>query len=256
MKLAVLNTKGGASKSTVSFQVGCTYFLDKGLPVQLLEFDDENKDSEHFSKSKIESKQIEVNAGDGLNDRLREILLNDENLVLDVGGNKTTTLVLEALKSSRMYRKIDLFIIPMSGGSQDVKNAIKTYNMIKEIDKSAKVIFALSRVRNPKRISFQYRDYFVTSESKENEHFVLNDSDVIDMSRNEQRSVYEIAKDTKYKANLEKAFDAALDKNDNERSNTYSIMLEINDEAIGYLSVLEKAYAIIDKVVATDKKEK
>ena len=44
-----------------------------------------------------------------------------KNKVLDIGGNKTSDNVLQGLNSTHMYRMIDLFIIPMSGGSQDLK---------------------------------------------------------------------------------------------------------------------------------------
>ena len=115
-KIIVVNTKGGSAKSTTSFQVVGSYFLSKNLSAQLLEFDDENKDSEHFTKSTIKTDRVEVNGGDGLNDTLREWFLKDENLVFDIGGNKTTTLFIEALKSSRMYKRVDLVIIHMSGG--------------------------------------------------------------------------------------------------------------------------------------------
>ena len=127
--------------------------------------------------------------------------------------------------------------------------------MIKDIDESIKVVFSLSRVRNLKRISFQYKDFFETPESKECKHFILTDSDVVDISRNEKRSIYEIAKDTQYKSTLEKAFDKASDSDDIDKINTFSIMLEITDEAIAYLQVLKKAHDIIDSVIEKDEKE-
>lgn len=253
MKIAVVNTKGGASKSTVSFQVASTYFLEKNLEVKLIEFDDENKDSEHFEKSKIISEQIEVGTGDGLNDMLRTRLLNNDNLVLDIGGNKTTTLMINALSATRMHRKIDLFIIPMSGGSQDVINAFKTHKMILAMNENAKVIFALSRVRNLKRLSFQYKDFFSSDISLIYKHFILQDSDVIDLSRNEKKSVYEIALDAEYKKKLDKLFDKSMDDNDMIQSARLSTLLEIIDEAsIYYKTNLKVAYALIDEVTAKD----
>ena len=125
MTIAVVNTKGGASKSTVAFQVAAASFLAKNQEVQLIEFDDENKDSETFSSSKIESYQVEIGDGTDIEEVLKNTLLvsSSENLVIDVGGNKTTTIIIDGLKKTRLYRKIDLFIIPMSGGHQDLKNA-------------------------------------------------------------------------------------------------------------------------------------
>ena len=123
MTISVVNTKGGASKSTVAFQVAAASFLTKKQEVQQIEFDDENKDSETFSNSKIRSTQVEIGDGTDVDEVLKNTLLvpNDKNLVIDVGGNKTTTSIIEGLKKTRLYRKIDLFIIPMSGSYQDLK---------------------------------------------------------------------------------------------------------------------------------------
>lgn len=256
IKLVVVNGKGGASKSTTSLQVASAYFLDKNLPVKLIELDDENKDSEHFTNSKIVTEQQIVDMGETLSNDLISIMANDENLVFDVGGNKTTTLFLNALKSSRMYRKVDLFIIPMSGGSQDVKNAFRTYETIKEIDENAKVIFALSRVRNLKRINWQYQDFFTNENSKNHDFIALQDSDVIDLSRSQKQSVYELATNRDYKKGLEKEFDKALDKNDNNTVSFLAVTLQIFDECEEYLEkTLKPAFQTIEKNITGDKGE-
>jgi len=233
MKIAVINTKGGASKSTTAFQVSSAYMLSKGLNFKHIELDDENRDAEVFTKSKIASEQMKVGTGDDLNNTIRNLLLNNENLVIDVGGNKTTTLFLENLKKTRMYRLIDLFVIPSSGGSQDIKNLIKTYKMVKEINPDAKVLFVLSRVRNPKRIKFQYANFFQNNkiDEKDKHYIILKDSDVVDLSRNLKKSIYEIVQDEETKKALEKKFDDALLKNDTQTIENLSILLEIMDEA-------------------------
>jgi hypothetical protein len=234
MKIAIINTKGGASKSTTAFQVASAYMLHKGLEFKHIELDDENKDAETFAKSKIVTEQVGVGDGSELNNTLRNLLLQNENLVIDVGGNKTTTLFLENLAKTRMYRLIDLFIIPSSGGSQDIKNAIKTYKMVKNMDNNTKVLFTLSRVRNPNRVKFQYRQFFMSNEIDENDkqnHIILKDSDVIDLSRTLKKSIYEIVQDKETKSKMEEQFDKALLDNNIEKIESLSIMLEIIDEA-------------------------
>jgi len=234
MKVAVINTKGGASKSTTAFQIASAYMLSKGLNFKHIELDDENEDAKTFSDSKIISKQVKVGTGDDLNDTIRNLLLNNENIVIDVGGNKTTSLFLENLKKTRMYRLIDLFIIPSSGGSQDIKNLIKTYKMVKEMNLNAKVLFVLSRVRNPNRVKFQYANFFQSNEIDEKDkqnYIILKDSDVVDLSRLLQKSIFEIVEDKETKAQLEKEFDNALLKGNNDIIENLSITLEIFDEA-------------------------
>jgi len=246
MTIAVVNTKGGASKSTVAFQVAAASFLAKKQEVQLIEFDDENKDSEAFSSSKIKSSQVEIGDGTDVDEVLKDTILvpKDKNIVIDVGGNKTTTIIIEGLKKTRLYRKIDLFIIPMSGGYQDLKNAEKTYEMIKGFN--VPVIFALSRVRNPKRLQFQYGDFFRAF--PEAEYLILTESDVVDLSRRNGKSIYEIAFDEAEKRALEEMLDDAFDDDDNRRIAQFSTLLQIYDESEAYVEkILSPAFEVIEQ---------
>lgn len=258
--IVITNHKGGASKSTTTMQVCGAYGLNKGLKIKIFEFDDENKDSQNFTKSAILSEQIEVGDGSEITTTLRELFTsnnNDDIKLFDVGGNKTTTIFLDGLKKSRMYKKVDLFLIPMSGGSQDLKNAKKTLETILEMDKDAKIMFCLSRVRNPKRVQFQYGDFFSDKELQKNPYIVLKDSDVIDLSRKLKKSVFELATDLDSKKDIEDAFDKALDESDNSKINTLSIMLEIYDEAENYLqTTLIPAFSELDKVLNRNKDSK
>ena len=233
--IAVMNTKGGSSKSTVSFQVCAANFLHKGEDVTLVELDDENRDSEIFEKTSIKTSQKNVGKGDDITTTLREVLITEKhkNLILDVGGNKTTQIIADGLKKSRLFKKIDLWIIPVSGGSQDLVNLEKTYKIIKNIDKDANVMFALSRVRNLERIDFQYLKFFksdVLSERDKENYFILGDSDAIDLSRMMQKSVYELSKDTETKELFETKFDQALEKGDEAKQCHWSTVLEVMDE--------------------------
>ena len=249
MTIAVVNTKGGASKSTVAFQVAAASFLAKNQEVQLIEFDDENKDSETFSSSKIESYQVEIGDGTDIEEVLKNTLLvsSSENLVIDVGGNKTTTIIIDGLKKTRLYRKIDLFIIPMSGGHQDLKNAQKTYELIKDF--GVPVIFALSRVRNPKRLKFQYGEFFKVFPDEK--YLVLKESDVIDLSRRNAKSIYEIAFDEEEKKIIEDMLDDAFDNDDNRRIAQFSTVLQIYDESEEYAEkILKPAFEVIEQLVS------
>ena len=247
MKITVVNTKGGASKSTVAFQIASAYMLNKNLDFKHFEVDDENLDAKTFDKSAINRQQITIGNGDGFNDVVRDLYLNNGNFVVDIGGNKTTTMFLESLKKSRMYRKNDLYIIPSSGGSQDIKNMVKTYELIKDMDENANILFALSRVRNIKRINFQYADFFANF--KNSNYIVLQDSDVVDLSRKLKKSIYEIVKDEKQKRELEAMFDEALDADDSNSIATFSTMLEIVDEAEDfYKNYIELAFKKLDEI--------
>ncbi|MBF7071690.1 hypothetical protein [Aliarcobacter butzleri] len=73
------NGKGGASKSTSIMQVCGAYSLDKEFNVKIWEFDDENKDSQNFTKSAILSEQIEVGDGAEITTTLRDLFTNNND---------------------------------------------------------------------------------------------------------------------------------------------------------------------------------
>lgn len=257
MNIIIVNTKGGASKSTTAMQVIAPYFLVKDQGVELLELDNQNQDAKIFSKSKIKTTQINVDANaKDLNQSIRDLFLaeNKNNRVLDIGGNATTSNFLQSLKSTHMYNMVDLFVIPMSGGSQDLKNAKDTLQMILAMNSNAKVLFALSRVRNPKRVQFQYGDFFNDDELKKYPYITLPESDCIDLSRKLKKTVFELAQDEQEKENINQKLLEAFDKNDKNSIYSYSLVMEIFEDSQNYkIEVIDVAHKVIDEVLNVNK---
>lgn len=253
LNIVVLNTKGGAGKSTTAMQTISTYFLVKAQEVELLELDNQNQDAKIFSKSKIKSTQINVDANaKDLNQTIRDLFLGEDknNKVMDIGGNATTSNFLQSLKSTHMYNMIDLFVIPMSGGSQDLKNAKDTLEMILDMKSNAKILFVLSRVRNPKRVQFQYGDFFQDQKLKKYPYIILPESDCIDLSRKLKKTVYELAQDEEEKQNINQKLLEAFDKNDKNSIYSYSLILEILEDSENYKKeVIDVAHQTLDEVL-------
>ncbi len=251
MNIVIINSKGGASKSTTAFQVACTYFFTKAQEIKLFELDNQNRDSANFSKSLIKSTQIQVDFNKELNNTIRDLFLNQnaQNKVIDVGGNQTTTSFISALQSTHMYNMVDLFIIPVSGGHQDVINAKVTYDLICEFGK--KVVFCLSRARHPHnspRLKFQYQNFFKIF--KNHTYFVLEDSDVIDLSRNLKKSVFELANDEEEIQNINQKLLEAFEKKDNDAIYAYSQIIEILEDAKKYKETnIDVAHQVLDEVL-------
>lgn len=251
MNIVIVNTKGGASKSTTAFQVASTYFLAKIQEIELFELDNQNKDSANFSKSLIKSTQIEVDFNKELNNTVRDLFLNEnaQNKVIDVGGNQTTTAFISALKSTHMHNIVDLFIIPVSGGHQDVINAKTTFDLISDFDK--RVVFCLSRARHPHnspRLRFQFQNFFKTF--KNPTYFVLEDSDVIDLSRNLKKSVFELANDETELQNINQKLLESFEKKDNDAIYSYSQIIEILEDAKKYKETnIDIAHQVLDEVL-------
>ena len=251
--IIIVNTKGGASKSTVAMQVIAPYFLGKEQEVELIELDNQNQDAKIFSKSKIKTKQINVDANaKDLNQTIRDLFLGEDknNKVMDIGGNATTSNFLQSLKSTHMYNMVDLFVVPMSGGSQDLKNAKDTLQMILVMNSNANVLFALSRVRNPKRVQFQYGDFLQDEKLKKYPYIILPESDCIDLSRKLKKTVYELAQDEQEKENINSKLLEAFDKNDKNSIYSYSLIMEILEDSQNYKTeVIDVAHQVLDEVL-------
>ncbi|WP_323595759.1 division plane positioning ATPase MipZ [Aliarcobacter butzleri] len=251
MNIVIINSKGGASKSTTAYQVASTYFLYKNEEVELFELDNQNKDSSNFTNSQIKSVQIQVDFDKQLNNTTRDLFLNQDskNKVVDVGGNQTTTEFINSINQTKMYNLIDLFIIPISGGHQDVVNAKASYELISNFGK--KVVFCLSRSRHPHnspRLKFQYQNFFKTFENPI--YFVLEDSDVIDLSRTFKKSVFELANDDTEIENINSKLLKAFDDKNNDEIYQYSQILEILEDSKKYKETnIDLAHQILDEVL-------
>lgn len=251
MNIVIINSKGGASKSTTAYQVASTYFLYKNEEVELFELDNQNKDSSNFTNSQIKSSQIQVDFDKELNNTVRDLFLNQKspNKVIDVGGNQTTTEFISAINQTKMYNLIDLFIITVSGGHQDVVNAKAVYDFISKFEK--KVVFCLSRSRHPHnspRLKFQYQNFFKTFENPI--YFVLEDSDVIDLSRTFKKSVFELANDENEIENINSKLLKAFDDKNNDEIYQYSQILEILEDSKKYKETnIDLAHQILDEVL-------
>ena len=96
--IIIPQTKGGVGKSTVAMQVIAPYLYKKhGKKITYIEIDDENNDSQSFTRTEIVNKKM---LGTNRLSELDELILMDDNheVIVDVGGNKTSSLVLDEIK--------------------------------------------------------------------------------------------------------------------------------------------------------------
>ena len=162
-KIMILNTKGGVTKSTTAVQIIAPFLYWKSgenEKVNLFEFDDENEDSITFINSKIlNSKRIKI-SGNDLDINLINTILENDNLVIDVGGNKTTTYMINALENTNLINGLDCIVIPLTDGEQDSINAIKVYKKIRDLSNDIKVVFVLGRADKSMDIEIDFGDFF------------------------------------------------------------------------------------------------
>ncbi|MEN4054039.1 ParA family protein [Sulfurimonas sp. NWX79] len=210
LKIAVISSKGGVGKSTISMQLILPYIFEKNgnQIVSHYEFDDENNDSSSYGASSLSKrKQVSV-ASPLLREELAEIFAKDESLCLDIGANKTTMTLIEALSESGMIHFLDLVVIPMLDGEQDAVNASFIYSVLKGNNPDLKFVFALNRVKSVEYVKHQFENYFgdvrgifkninavvdnLFEEDKDN-YLLMLDDEIIKYSRRFGLTIYEMS---------------------------------------------------------------
>ncbi len=109
-------------------------YKQHGKKITYIEIDDENNDSQSFTRTQIVNKRM---LGTNKLSELDELILMDDNheVIVDVGGNKTSSLVLDEIKKVGSFGNVK-WIIPLGDGELDGKNAIATMKKIKKIEEN------------------------------------------------------------------------------------------------------------------------
>eukprot|EP01029_Cantina_marsupialis_P011954 TRINITY_DN2644_c1_g2_i1.p1 TRINITY_DN2644_c1_g2~~TRINITY_DN2644_c1_g2_i1.p1 ORF type:complete len:264 (-),score=52.94 TRINITY_DN2644_c1_g2_i1:705-1496(-) len=255
--IIIPQTKGGVGKSTVAMQVIAPYLYKKhGKKITYIEIDDENNDSKSFTRTEIVDKRM---LGTNKLTELDELILMDDNheIIVDVGGNKTSTLVLEEIKKVGSFGNIK-WIIPLGDGELDGKNAIATLKKIKKIEQNLdeNIFFALNRAisMDLEYVEEQFINFFghkyLESNSvicdfiKKPKYFPVKNDKVITMSRYLGSTVWEMAyNNTDFAAKAMKAKELG----DIESARKYLFFRRIQTEAKDYvLGTLNKIFYDLD----------
>jgi len=265
-KFIVLNTKGGVGKSTVSMQILAPYlFFQNGQneKANLIEFDDENSDSETFDNSDIVKTKRYKLSGNDLDSTLTDIALENEDLIIDVGGNKTTTYILNSLKNTNLIDVFDCVVIPLTDGEQDSVNAVNVYEQIRELSEDIKIIFALSRVNKNYDLEIQFLDFFgdkkgridnrlgLIKKIKDDDRNIIkiDDSESIKISRAFGITVFELSKQNL--DDLKDKMKQFLKDKNTEKSKKASYRITLINKAIQFKDdVLKECFKTINEVVA------
>lgn len=265
LKVAVISSKGGVGKSTIAMQLVVPYLFERcgKRVVNHYEFDDENHDSSSFGASVLSRRgQVDVSSP-LLKEELADIFSQEGALCLDIGGNKTTTTLIEALDESGMINFLDFVVIPILDGEQDAINASFIYTVLKGYNQKLKFVFVLNRVKNLEYANYQFENYFgdtrgifkninavvdnLFDEDKDN-YILMLDDDIIKYSRRFGLTIYEIEQQKKdFLQALENSFAASSPK---EEIKLLSFKNYIAKSADSYVSnVLEVAFKKIDTVL-------
>lgn len=112
----------------------------------LVEMDDLNLDSSWLTESRVMSQQLRV--GNDAGAPIEHLIYGSglDSFVLDIGGNETASKTLNAIGEQLLFRHFDLIVIPVRDEGQDVDNAVKTINMIREHDRDVRIAILLNDI--------------------------------------------------------------------------------------------------------------
>jgi hypothetical protein len=212
-KVIVISSKGGVGKSTVSMQIVIPFLYEYNNEkiVRYYECDDENKETQSYEHSKLADRKS-INMSDKLllSDSLIEAIHTEDCSCIDVGGNKSTTMVINSLSDNGLLFFIDLVVIPLLDGEQDAINAINVYQQLKSLNPDLKFVFALNRARSMEQIHYQFDNFFgdvrgvfenkyeiqrILDENEKDNYISILDENIIKYSRKFGITIYEISKD-------------------------------------------------------------
>jgi hypothetical protein len=141
----VLNTKGGVGKSIISTQI-LTLLANENQEIEIYEIDNNNRTI--LDNTKLTIKSFEANkAAEALDEAFFEALANENKLVIvDAGGGDDTKKIINAIEKAQFGDAE--YYIPINSDLEQQKNLIDTINLIKNIDKKAKINIILNRARS------------------------------------------------------------------------------------------------------------
>ena len=258
--IIIPQTKGGVGKSTVAMQVIAPYLYKKhNKKITYIEIDDENNDSKSFTRTEIVNKRM---LSTNKLQELDEMILMDDNheIIIDVGGNKTSSLVLDEIAKVGTFENVK-WIIPMGDGELDGKNAISTMEKLNKIEKDSQknIMFALNRAISIEDdyLEEQFINFFghqylasnstITDIIQSPKYFALKNDKVITMSRYLGSTVWEMAyNNTDFTAKAVKAKELG----DLQSARKYLFFRRIQTEAKDYvLNTLNSVFLKLDKFI-------
>ncbi|MDN0082468.1 hypothetical protein QU487_06825 [Crenobacter sp. SG2305] len=256
MKLLAIQTKGGCAKSTMAQQVLATYFLSKQLPVTLAEIDDENLDSSFLTESQIKTEQVPFGTGSEASTVIESLLERmGENMVIDVGGNRTATAFIEAAGQGGLLETINAAIVPISAPGQDEINALRTIELLRKKCPKIKIVIAVSRQLVGSDNEFQaiFERYFNADALVDASDAIIYLPQIMALIHSRQlgRTLYEMAH---YKEELASSMlDGMLESQKNGDSKTaikYSRLRASVMQASDAMKFIESAHRTLDTLVA------
>lgn len=245
-----INKKGGVGKSTFSNQILSSYLFDKnGLLNRLIEIDDENEDNASFTKTEIMN--CSIFSTTKIKD-IDDIFFSKDNVIIDVGGNKTATIFLNQMKKVNEFKNV-IWFVPLGAGEQDNLNALETHNEIKKVDKDANIIFVLSKATT-NDLEWEFLNFFghefldtefaICNQINAPIYLTIKSNPILSNARYFKKTTYDLSlnkTDFRSKARVEE---------DKQKRRKHIFMNRVKNEAIEYVEYLKNdVFTKLDELI-------
>lgn len=250
-----ITTKGGGGKSTINQQVAATWLLSRTGEANLIELDDQNQDSAWLTASNIKTAQIPVegDASFALMDVFHDFA--GKSFSLDV-GNQTAEQVIDALGKMQQLQNFDLIFVPVRDVGQDLVNATRTIDLIREAAPAAKIALVLNGLPratqdpNDRRLNTFYGEVFSTAKSYSIPLLILPGIEGYGISRKLGMTLYEISENAESLSGRFSDLGVAADRaGDGQAVRNHMLMLNVISNATTAAGYIKKMHAQIDELV-------
>lgn len=152
--MALIQEKGGCAKSTTAQQIAATYNLARHGASQLLEQDDQNMHCAFLTSSAIEAKQVKLGSENRALEAAQELLVSlRKPTVIDLGGNRTCTVMSREMAANGLLELQDLIMVPVTNPDIEVMKARNVLEMLDEVAPHVRRTIVIARtyqdIRNP-----------------------------------------------------------------------------------------------------------
>lgn len=253
IRFLTTTTKGGSGKSTISQQVAATWLLSRTGAAALIELDDQNQDSKWMEASKIETTQIAVEG-----DATFAVLdvferFAGKSFSLDL-GNQTAEAAVAAMGKLKQLAHFDLIFVPVRDVGQDLINAERTVDLLREYEPDCKITFVLNGLPrqtqdpNDRRLRAFYGDVFDRAEAIGVPVMILPGIEAYGMSRQLGMTLFEIAEQADELTELFQKRGLELDRQgDGKRARQQMTMLQVISAAQAAAGHIKKLHELIDE---------
>lgn len=250
-----ITTKGGGGKSTINQQVAATWLLSRLGEANLIELDDQNQDSAWLSASSIKTEQIPVEGDAGF--ALMDVIQNfaGKSFAMDV-GNQTAEQVISALGKMRQLENFDLIFVPVRDVGQDLLNATRTIDLIREAAPAAKIALVLNGLPratqdpNDRRLNTFYGEVFSTAKTYNIPLLILPGIEGYGISRKLGMTLYEINENAGTLSDRFSDLGVAADRaGDGKAARNHMLMLNVISSATTAAGYIKKMHQQIDELV-------